>query len=186
MTRDDIFSVDRSFAAEPAANVGRVKTNSMFGKTEGVGDLGAGPVRPLTRKPHGELLAARIGTGEDSPRFHGQSYLARTGDMHGNDVIRLGERFVDVAAVLREGVTDIAVDLFAHKRRAGLECFFRVRHSGQWLVLDFDGVGRVLRLGASPRHHRGHRHAGAMHGAAREHRMRRDFHVGEQLRRREV
>ena len=48
---DDIFAVDRPLAAEAAADIGRDEMNFVFGKAEGVGDLGAGAMGALSREP---------------------------------------------------------------------------------------------------------------------------------------
>ena len=93
-------------------------------------------------------------------------------------MIRPGKRLVHVAAVLAHGVADVAVELFTRQRRAGLERFFRVRNAGQRLVFDVNRIGGVLRLRSRTRNHRGHRHAGAVYRAARQHRMGRNLHFG--------
>ena len=86
---DDIFAVNRSLAAEAAADVGRDQMNFVLGKAEGVGDLGAGAMGPLRGEPHGQALAEGIGVDGDAARFHGQRNLARAGDVHGENMIRL-------------------------------------------------------------------------------------------------
>jgi hypothetical protein len=54
--------------------------------------------------------------------------LARARDVQGKNMIRRGERSVDVAAVFRQRVTNVAVDLFTRKRRARFDGLFGVRH----------------------------------------------------------
>ena len=53
MAGDDIFAVDRPFAAEAAADIGSDQMNSMLGKTGHAGDLGAGAMGSLSRQPDG-------------------------------------------------------------------------------------------------------------------------------------
>ncbi len=83
-------------------------------------------------------------------------------------------------------VADIAVEFFVRQRRAGLQRFFGIRHAGQRFVFDFDGIGGVLRMRSRVRDDGGDRYAGAVHRAARQHRMRRNLHVRQHLRWREI
>ena len=175
MAGDDIFTVDRTFAAEAAADIGSDQMNSMLGKADHTGDLGAGAMRSLGRQPNGQVFAEWIGAGDDAARFHRQRHLARAGDMHGEDMIRGGKRFVDVAAVFGQRVTDVAVEILMRQRRAGFERVFGVGHAGQGFVFDDDLMGGVFGLRARLGDHGSHRHADAVHRAAGEHRMRREF-----------
>ena len=55
----------------------------------------------------------------------------RAGDAQTHDMVRLGERPVDVAALFRRGVADVAVQLFAGQRRSRLEGLFGL--DDRWL-----------------------------------------------------
>ena len=101
-------------------------------------------------------------------------------------MICIGKRFIDVAAIFRHRVADVAVDLFARKRRAWFERLFRVRNARQCFIFDFNSLGRVLGLRSRGRHHRRDGNTGAVHGAAGEHRVWRNLHVRQHLGRREI
>jgi len=130
MASDDIFAVNRSFATEAAADVRRDQMNFMLGKPQSIGDLGARAMRPLGGKPYGEVFTKRVRAGDDTAWLHRQRDLPRAGDVHGENMVRDGERLIDVAAVFDHRVTDIAVDFFARERRTWLKRRFRIRYSG--------------------------------------------------------
>ncbi len=106
--------------------------------------------------------------------------------MHGEDMIRRGEGFVDVAAVFGHRVADVAVEFLMGERRAGFERILGIGHAGQRIVFDDDGMGGVFCLRSRLGGHGGNRHADAMHRAAGEHWMRGNDHVRQHLRRREI
>ena len=106
--------------------------------------------------------------------------------MHGEDMVRRGKRFVDVAAVFGQRVADVAVEILMRQRCAGFERLFCIRHAGQRIVFDNDFMGGIFSLGARPGDHGCHRHADAVHRAAGEHGMSRNFHVGQHLGWREI
>src|SRR5437870_12927095 len=125
MTGQHIFAIQRPLAAEPAADVGCDHTNPMLGKSEGCGEVAAYSVRRLSRKPYSEVTR-RFRPYNDTSGLDRQRDLARAGDMHAANMLRLRERFVDVAAFFRRDVTNVAVQLFARQRRSRLESFLCV------------------------------------------------------------
>ena len=64
-------------------------------------------------------------------------------------MLRLGKRFVDVAALFRRDVADVAVQLLASQRRAGLESLSLRRLPRQRFVFHIDSVRRILGEGAA-------------------------------------
>ena len=120
----------------------------------------------------------------DASRLHRQRNLARAGDMHAANVLRLRECFVDVATFFRRDVADVAVQLLPRQRRAGLESLLGVDHRWQRFVFHFDGVGSVLGNSAALRDDGRHGHADFMHRAARQNRMGRDLLPGDHRRHR--
>ena len=161
--------------------------NSVFGKAERAGDLGAGAMRALSRKPDGQALAEGIGIGGDAARFHGQGNLARAGDVHGEDMIRLRRKLYRRRRRFWSSCSRCCCPTLRRASGApGFERVFGVGHDGQRFIFDFDGIGarpeHALASWRPPRQPARRR----MHRAAREHRMRRNLHVRQHLRRREI
>src|SRR5262245_56238764 len=166
MTGQHILSIQRPFATESAADVRRDNTNLVLGKSEGCGEITAYPVRRLSGKPYCEVTR-RFRLDDDTSGLDRQRHLARAGDMHAADMLCLGKGLVHVAAFFRRDVTDVAVELFACQRRAGLESLLCVDYGGQRFVLYLDGAGSVLSESAALRHYRGDCNAGFMYGVTR-------------------
>src|SRR5262245_41273899 len=166
MAGQHIFSIQWPFAAKSAAYVRCDNTNLVLGKSEGCGEITAHSVRRLSGKPYGEV-ARRFRLDNDTSGLDRQRDLARAADMHAADMLRLGKGLGHVAAFFRRDVTDIAVELFARQRRAGLESFLCIDYRGQRFVLYLDGAGSVFSESAALRHYGGDCNAGFMHGATR-------------------
>src|SRR5215471_10242793 len=166
MTGQHIFTIQWPFAAESATDVRRDNTNLMLGKSEGRGEITKHSMRRLSGKPYSEV-ARRFRLDNDTSGLDRQRDLPRAGDMHATDMLGLGKGLVHVAAFFCRNVADVAFELFARQRRAGLESLLCVDYRGQRLVLDFDGAGSVLSESAALRHYGGDCNAGFVHRAPR-------------------
>src|SRR4030095_7121436 len=185
MTGQHILAIQRPLAAEPAADVGRDDTNLMLGKSEGCSEVTARSVRRLSGKPYSEVTR-RFRPYNDTSGLDRQRNLARAGDMHAANMLRLGKGLFHVAAFLCRDVANVAVQLFARQRRAGLESFLRVDYRGQRFVFYFDGTGSVLCESAAARYYGGDWHAGFMHGTAGQQWVRRYLLIRHHRRHRYV
>src|SRR5262247_4074940 len=99
MAGDDVFAVHRSLAAEAAADIRGDQMDSMLGKSEHIGDLGARAMRSLGGEPDSQAVGEGVGTSDDATRLHRQCDLAWTCDVHGENMIRGGECSIDIAAI---------------------------------------------------------------------------------------
>src|SRR5262245_10760174 len=134
MTGQHILSIQRSFAAKSVADVRRDNTNLVLGKSEGCGEITTHSMRRLSGKPYSEVVR-RFRLDNDTSGLDRQRDLARAGDMHAADMLRLGKGLVHVVAFFCRDVADVAFELFARQRRAGLESFLCVDYRGQRFVL---------------------------------------------------
>src|SRR5215475_5929775 len=164
MTGQHIFTIQWPFAAESATDVRRDNTNLVLGKSEGGGEITTHSVRRLSGKPYSEVTR-RFRLDNDTSGLDRQRDLARTGDMHAADMLRLGKGLVHVAAFFCRDVADVAFELFARQRRAGLESLLCIDYRGQRFVLYLDGAGSVFSESTALRHYGGDCNAGFMHGA---------------------
>src|SRR5262249_24635121 len=120
MTGQHILSIQRPFAAKSAADVRRDNTSLVLGKSEGCGELNTQWMRRLSGNPYSEVRR-RFRRDNDTSGLDRQRGLAWAGNMAAADMLRLGKSLVHVAAFFRRDVADVAFELFARQRRAGLE-----------------------------------------------------------------
>ena len=171
----DVFAIKRPFAAESAADIRGDQPDFVFRNADRASKVGARPVRALGGKPDRQALAHRVRIGGDAARFDGQGNLTRADNVHTDEVIRLREGFIDIAALFHCRIADIAVQLFTSQGRARLERILGVLDRRQRLIFDLDGVARVLGNRPALRDHCSDRCTRGVNGAAREHRMRGIF-----------
>ena len=95
-------------------------------------------------------------------------------------MLGFGECPVHIAALLRRGVADIAVELFARQRCSGFKRLCGIDDRRQRGILHRNGVGGILRERVAVGHHGGNRRAHCVHGATGQQGMRRDLHARHQ------
>src|SRR5262245_33246731 len=172
MTGQHIFSIQRPFAAEPAADVRRDNANLLLGESESGGQVAAHSVWGLSGKPYGEVTR-RFRFYNDTSGLDRQRHLARARDMHAANMLCLGKGLVHVAAFFCRDVAYVANQLFARQRRAGLESLLCIDYRREGFILDFDGAGSVFSDSAALRHYGGDCNTGFVHGTSRQQWMRR-------------
>jgi hypothetical protein len=101
-------------------------------------------------------------------------------------MLGLGECLVDVAAFFRRDVAQVAFQLFAGERSAGLQRLFGIHNRGQWFIFHIDSVRRIQGEHPAFSNHRRHRSTGRVDGSARQQRMGRYLHAGHHRDRRDM
>ena len=177
MTGQRVFLVEEPFAAEPAADIGRDDANPVLRKSDRGGQIRAHAVRALSREPNSQI-SRRFRLRHDASRLHRQRDQSRAGDTQSNDMLGFGECLVYVAACFPCDVAQVAIQLFAGERRAGLQRLFGIHDRGQRFIFHNDGARGILGEGAAFSNHRRHGSAGRVDRAARQQRMGRYLHAG--------
>ena len=114
-------------------------------------------VRALGVVPHGELLLGRVPVRDDRPRLDANPGVAAEDVGLLYDVVGLGVRCVDIAEVRVAPPGEVVAEALVDDRGVRVEGGRRVGDGGEHLPVDFDPLGRVLRLRPAlgdDRHHR--------------------------------
>ncbi len=140
----DVLGIDAKLGPEAAAHVRRRHAQPALVEIEQRGQRLEQVVRLLGRGPdrHGLVLAPPF--GDQAATFDRMRAAAMLPDVLVEHVRGLGEGGIDVAEGDLVGGRDIAVELAAHRRRAGRTGPAAVRHRGQHVVVDLDQRRGVL------------------------------------------
>ena len=179
----DVLRIDRRLHAEGAADILRDHPQFVVRHAHDGGCLaaqGVGALRAGVQRVAAALLVMDAG---GAARFHRGHHQALVGDADARDMRRLGDDAGNLAFVLLVGRRARPVDAeIARRVRKKLHLAghggFQVDHRRQFLVVDRDLLGSVLRRGARFRHHHGHRIADVHDYVARERGAERHHHLG--------
>ena len=104
-------------------------------------------MRRLAGDPQGETEALRVVAGhrDDPARLERNRRHAGTVDPQPHDRVGFPEGEIDIPALARQRIAEVAAEARMDQRRARLERGFGGGHRGLGVVLDLDEVGRVAR-----------------------------------------
>ena len=144
---DQHFGFHIGLEPESAAHIGSDHAHLALFQPEEFGQPGADQMGHLGRCMDDELVGAFLPFGDHGPAFHGHHGLPRHAVFASHLDRRLRSRFVHVA-VEKRLQRDVVAPVLVDQRGAGLARLQHVDHGGNFLVLDLDLLGQVLRLGA--------------------------------------
>ena len=149
----DVFGVDDGLGAEPAADVLRDDADAVLRQFQIARDEPAEHLGRLRRRPHRELAELGVPARHEPARLYRHPGTPVQGEALVQDHVGLGERACRIADPLGEAGCHIAAGMNAWPVR--LE---RVGHGDgrQGLVLDLQGIERVLGLHGARCHHESH------------------------------
>ena len=177
MADQDVLAVEAALAAEASAHVRRDDPDAVLGEPQRVGQVDPGPVRSLGREPYGELVPGRLGIRQHTPCLHRHGHHPGALHVQAADMVRFGERLVDVASLSLHGIAVVGAELFVGQRRAVFQGGLGVGDNGEGFISHLNGRGRVLGHGAALRHHRRYGRPHRVDRAPGQHRMIRHVHA---------
>ena len=141
----DVLGIDEILRAEPAADIGRDKTQPGRLDPESAGRRVAGRVQALGRDMRGVAAARRI-IRDDAARLHRVGDDAVVVEREVYDMRRRGEGFIDGGGIAGQPLeAQIARRFVGDNRGVGGAGCHRVGHGRQWRVVDDDRFGGVER-----------------------------------------
>ena len=159
----DVLGIDRALGPEPAPHVGRDDTKLAGRQAERLPERALEPVGHLGRAPHGEPVAGRRRLGQDAPRLHRDSRVARHADPRLDAHGRAVQEAIGIADPGLERHAHVVAPGLVDQGRSGRQTVLHVRDRRQDLVLDLHQLERVLGGVPVGRHHHGHRLADVAH-----------------------
>ena len=156
---DELLAIEAVLDAEAAADVRGDDADRVLGHAEHVREHPAGAVRRLRRVPDVEAVAglATLVAGYDTPGLERLPAQAAEAEVEPQYDVGFGEGAIDVADVVGHRGRNVVVGAIVEQRRAGLERSLRIDDWRQLLVLDLDGIQRVLGQISALGDDRGHR-----------------------------
>ena len=176
-TNHGLVGIAEDLAAEAATHVGSDDAQLVLGDAQHEGRQDeAQHVRILRRRPERVVACALVVLGRRCPRLHGVGNKPVVNNVELCHVRGFGDGRVDIGLGAYLPVVDeIAGRLGMDLRRIWLKRLREVDVSRQDIVVDLDGLGRVLGLLLAIGHDHGHRVADIAHRIDRHHGMRRGF-----------
>ena len=102
-----VARVDRHFAAEPAADIGRDDADLVLGDLGDQREHGPNRVRRLGRHPHGQLAADLVEAGDAAARLDRGDVDARDVDVLGDDDVGIVDRGLGGGSIADFPVPDV-------------------------------------------------------------------------------
>ncbi len=179
----DVFRIDRCLHAEGAADIVGDHPQFFVRHAHDGCRLAAQAIGALRAGAQRVAVVVLVVDAGSAARFHRGHHQALVGDADPRDMRRLGDDFGHVAFVLLAGHRARPVDAeiagrVRIKLRLAVHRGVQVDDRRQFLVVDCDQLGGVLRCGARFRHHHGHRIAGVHRRVAGQRGAERHHHLG--------
>ena len=152
----ELGTVELELPAEPSAHVVCDHPNVALPYPQHTREERLHVVRRLGRGPHGEF-AVRAVIGHGRAGLHAHVRLARTLEPVLSDIVRLLERLFRISPLDVARHVDIALHTLVDLGGLLLDRLHRIVHAGEYLILHFDQVQRLLCDLFGNRRHRGHR-----------------------------
>ena len=172
---DGLLGIMLALVAEAAADVGRDQADGGLRQAKLLGHGAADVMRHLRRGIERELAGAAV--GQHRARLDRSADQPVVGEVEPHHMRRAVERLAHRGFIAaREAEADIARRRLVQLRRALRHRRAAVDDDGQRLIVDLQQIGRVLRLRARFRDHRGDRLADMPDRAARQRPARRLGH----------
>ena len=181
VARQQILGRDAALGAKPSAHVGGDHPDLVRWDAQRAGQVGPNAVRRLAGDPQRETETPAVVAGhrDDPARLERNRSHSGTVDPQLHDRVGFLEGAIDIPALTRQRIAEVAAEARMDQRRARLERGFGGGHRGLRLVLDLDEVGGVARRAARLGDDRDDRHADRRDMTAGQRRVRWDLDEGQ-------